>query len=124
MMNQVLLYQNHVILYKTRNNTNIFVVANKDENELIVDQVLSAVDNSICHLVRNEVNKQTIIDNLDLVLLTFDEVVDMGIIFETDPDKIVNRVVMRDDNTQHFTPMHEDTIMSALRQATGGLFGK
>ncbi len=47
-----------------------------------------------CHLpfFRQSVDKRTIIENYDLVSLAIDEIVDDGIILETDPTIIVQRV--------------------------------
>ena len=49
-------------------------------------------------LLRGKVEKQTILENLELILLTLDELVDDGIILEIDPLAIANRVLMRNDN--------------------------
>lgn len=43
-------------------------------------------------LSRQSVDKRTIIENYDLVSLAIDEIVDDGIILETDPTIIVQRV--------------------------------
>lgn len=42
--------------------------------------------------VRQSVDKRTVIENYDLVCLAIDEIVDDGIILETDPTIIVQRV--------------------------------
>ena len=42
-------------------------------------------------LLRNEVERRNILENLDLVLLIMDEIVDGGIVLETDPNNIANR---------------------------------
>ena len=43
-------------------------------------------------LTRNSVDKRTIIENYDLVSLCVDEIIDDGIILETDPMVIASRV--------------------------------
>lgn len=43
-------------------------------------------------LSRNSVDKRTIIENYDLVSLAIDEIIDDGIILETDPVVIASRV--------------------------------
>lgn len=44
---------------------------------------------------RGHVDRRTILDNLELVMLTIDELVDAGTILETDCQAIVSRVLMR-----------------------------
>ncbi len=46
-------------------------------------------------MLRGKVEKQTILENLELILLTLDELVDDGIILEIDPLNIANRVLMK-----------------------------
>lgn len=41
---------------------------------------------------RNSTDKRTIVENYDLVALAIDEIVDDGIILETDPVVVVSRV--------------------------------
>lgn len=53
---------------------------------------------AVSGLLRGKVEKQTILENLELILLTLDELVDDGIILEIDPLAIANRVLMRNDN--------------------------
>lgn len=43
---------------------------------------------------RGQVDRRSLLDNLDLLMLTVDELVDGGIILETDSSAIVARVLM------------------------------
>ncbi|CAO3630205.1 unnamed protein product [Cunninghamella blakesleeana] len=47
---------------------------------------------AVSSLLRYQVEKRTIMDNLDLVALCLDETVDRGIILDTDANAIVGRV--------------------------------
>ena len=44
-------------------------------------------------LLRSEVEKRNVLENMDLMLLIMDEIVDGGVIMETDPTGIANRYV-------------------------------
>ena len=89
-----------------------------DENELLVSSVLSAIEETTSNLLRNQVAlnqhlpllccivskyfsrlgqiaKRVLVENLDLLLLTIDEIVDDGLIVETDSGLITDRVSMR-----------------------------
>ena len=48
-----------------------------------------------CDDRRGSVEKSSLLDNLELVLLTLDELVDNGVILEIDPLAIANRVLMQ-----------------------------
>ena len=65
--------------------------------------------------MRGQLEKRVLLDNLDLVLLTVDELVDGGIILETDALLIANRVLMRAPDGD--TPIAELTIGQALATA-------
>jgi len=52
---------------------------------------------AVSGLLRGVVEKQTILENLELILLTLDELVDSGIILEISPADIQNRVMMKND---------------------------
>lgn len=98
----------------------IYVVGSVDENEILLYNTILALRDSL-HLLfkyvptlpphwrrfqrlegcihanrvflrRQSVDKRTIIENYDLVSLAIDEVVDDGIILETDPTIVVQRV--------------------------------
>jgi len=56
-----------------------------------------------------------VLENLDLVLLTLDELIDGGIILETDASIIANRVSMRGADGD--TPLAEQSFTQALASA-------
>ena len=55
------------------------------------------------------------LENLDLVLLVLDELVDGGVILETDPGVIANRVSMRGADSE--TPLTEQSFAQAIASA-------
>lgn len=64
--------------------------------------VLESIYESIATLLRGSVDKRTMLDNLELILLAIDEVLDHGHIMELDAQAIVNRVLMRGgDNAEY-----------------------
>lgn len=95
----------------------LYVVGAADENEILLYNTVLALRDSL-HLlfksvvfqcatgnrgswlgiirltfrIRQSVDKRTIVENYDLVSLAIDEIVDDGIILETDPTIIVQRV--------------------------------
>jgi hypothetical protein len=91
---EILLLEPEVVVFKG-NECKFFVIGSSDENELILTAVLESIYEAIATLLRGAVDKRTMLDNLELILLAIDEVLDHGHIMELDSASIVNRVLMR-----------------------------
>jgi len=70
----------------------MYIVGSLDENEIMLYNVILALRDSLHLLFKQAVDRRTIIENYDLVSLAIDEIVDDGIILETDPLIITQRV--------------------------------
>lgn len=117
----ILLHGGHLVLFKHITESgglgvHYYVLADAGENELVVFTVLSALEEVITSLLRNQVNRKTMVENLDLVLLAVDELVDDGMILETDPEVISARVQMRSGNEKE-VPFAEQTLAEAISSA-------
>ncbi|KAF2152711.1 snare-like protein [Myriangium duriaei CBS 260.36] len=88
----IILYDNRVVVFKLESDVMLYVVGGSDENELFLYTVILALRDSLNILLKNSVDKRTIIENYDLVSLAIDEIVDDGIVLETDPVVIASRV--------------------------------
>ncbi|KAB5579989.1 clathrin adaptor complex small chain [Coniochaeta sp. 2T2.1] len=88
----IILYDNRIVLYKAESDVMMYVVGGADENEILLYNVALALRDSLHLLFKASVDKRTIIENYDLVSLAIDEIVDDGIILETDPTIICQRV--------------------------------
>ncbi|KAK4056691.1 Golgi-to-ER vesicle coat component [Microbotryomycetes sp. JL221] len=88
----ILLYQNQLVLYKNSIDLTFYVVGPEGENELMLQGVLNAFYDAVSLLLRHQVEKRAILENLDLVVLALDETIDNSIILETDPIAIASRV--------------------------------
>ncbi|KAE8449354.1 hypothetical protein EG329_008255 [Mollisiaceae sp. DMI_Dod_QoI] len=88
----VILYDNRIVLYKSESDVMMYVVGGVDENEIMLYNVILSLRDSLHLLFKQSVDKRTIIENYDLVSLAIDEIVDDGVILETDPTIIVQRV--------------------------------
>ncbi|KUJ23938.1 coatomer zeta subunit [Mollisia scopiformis] len=88
----VILYDNKIVLYKSESDVMMYVVAGLEENEIMLYNVILSLRDSLHLLFKQSVDKRTIIENYDLVALAIDEIVDDGVILETDPTIIVQRV--------------------------------
>lgn len=88
----IILYDSHLVLFKTSLDVIFYVVGPAAENELMLSGLLGAFYDATSMLVRHQVEKRAILENLDLVTLALDETVDDGIILETDSTTIASRV--------------------------------
>ncbi|CAH7688239.1 Longin-like domain-containing protein [Phakopsora pachyrhizi] len=88
----ILMIQNHLVLYKSIIDLTIYVIGQENENELMLQNLLNSFYDSLSILLRNQVEKRSVLENLDLVCLCLDEMVDDGIILETDSVAIASRV--------------------------------
>ncbi|KAM0791341.1 hypothetical protein ACM66B_005809 [Microbotryomycetes sp. NB124-2] len=113
----VLLYSNQLVLYKNSIDLTFYVVGPEGENELMLQGVLNAFYDAVSLLLRHQVEKRAILENLDLVVLALDETIDNSIILETDPIAIASRVSRpRPDAGVQLSDItiNEQTIMQAF----------
>ncbi|CEP16445.1 hypothetical protein [Parasitella parasitica] len=113
---EVILYDNQVILYRSNIDIFFYVVGSMEENELILLSMLNAFYDAVSTLLRYQVEKRSIMDNLDLVILCLDETVDGGIILETDSNAIVSRVSKPRMDVVDI-PFSEQTLLQAYQTA-------
>ncbi|KAK5078907.1 Golgi-to-ER vesicle coat component [Lithohypha guttulata] len=88
----VILYDNKVVVFKMESDVMLYVVGDMHENEILLYNVVLALRDSLSLLLKNSTDKRTIHDNYDLVTLAIDEIVDDGIVLETDPVIVASRV--------------------------------
>ncbi|KAL6853634.1 hypothetical protein ACP4OV_019663 [Aristida adscensionis] len=89
---EIVMFDGYIVVYKFIQDLHFFVTGGEEENELILASVLQGFCDTVHILLRKHVDKRTALDNLNLIFLCLDEVVDGGIILETDP-KVINEKV-------------------------------
>ncbi|EFJ23942.1 hypothetical protein SELMODRAFT_442701 [Selaginella moellendorffii] len=109
------LYEGHVVVFKFVADLYFYVTGREDENELILATVLQAFFDAVSILLRGNVDKKTVLENLDLILLCLDEIVDGGTVLETDANSIASKVAMR--GAESDVPFSEQTFSQALATA-------
>ncbi|KAL3671540.1 hypothetical protein V7S43_003459 [Phytophthora oleae] len=77
----VILIENIVSVYRCGSDTTMHVVGSASENELILLTVLDSAFDAVSNLLKGRMDRHVMLDNIELVLLTFDEVVDGGSLF-------------------------------------------
>ncbi|OMJ21374.1 Coatomer subunit zeta-1 [Smittium culicis] len=116
---EILLHENNLVLFNTVSDLNFCLVGVAEENELLLSSILNGFVDAVNILLRHNVDKRSVLDNLDLVLLALDETVDDGIALETDPEIIASRVSKRggDAVDMNLATLNEQTIIEAYKQA-------
>eukprot|EP00897_Mesotaenium_endlicherianum_P005799 jgi/Mesen1/5247/ME000263S04360 len=112
---EISLIDGYVVVYRFVADLHFYVTGGEEENELVLSAVLTAFFEAVNILLRGVVEKRTVLENLDLVLLCLDEIIDGGIILETEANVIAGRVAMRGADSD--LPLSEQTISQALATA-------
>jgi len=110
----IILYESHLAVYKHSLDLIFYILGPSSENELMLQIALSAFFDAVSLLLRNQIEKRSVLENLDMVLLCLDETIDDGIIIETDSTTIASRVSRPKADTTDIV-INEQTIMSAYQ---------
>ncbi|XP_024927005.1 coatomer subunit zeta-3 isoform X2 [Ziziphus jujuba] len=111
----IAVFESNIVVYKFVQDLHFYVTGGDNENELILCTVLQGLYDSISLILRNTIDKGEVLENLDLVLLCLDEIVDGGIILETDANLIVGKVASHILDVD--APLSEQTITQAWASA-------
>ncbi|PON96182.1 AP complex, mu/sigma subunit, partial [Trema orientale] len=112
---EIAMFDNNIVIYKFVQDLHFFVTGGDDENALILATVLQGFFDAVSLILRNTVDKREALENLDLILLCLDEIVDGGMILETDPNVIAGKVASHSMDAD--APLAEQTITQAWATA-------
>mmetsp|Transcript_136412 Transcript_136412/g.340131 ORF Transcript_136412/g.340131 Transcript_136412/m.340131 type:complete len:195 (-) Transcript_136412:108-692(-) len=117
----------YTILFQACNDVVVCAVASPTENELVVLQLVEGIFASMSSITQGSsflssgLTKQLVLDGLSDVLFILDEVVDEGIIMETDEDKISARIKMIDETEVSGSAQAEQMFQKATQSAKSKL---
>ncbi|XP_068274800.1 coatomer subunit zeta-2 isoform X2 [Nyctibius grandis] len=83
------------VVYRSSVDLFFYVVGGCQENELMLSAVLACLLDALGHLLRKEVEKRWLLDNMEGTFLVVDEIVDRGVILESDPQQVIQRLGLR-----------------------------
>ncbi|XP_042332756.1 coatomer subunit zeta-2 [Sceloporus undulatus] len=101
------------IVYKNSIDLFFYVVGSPHENELMLTSVLSCLFESLSHMLRKNVEKRALLENMDGVFLVVDEIVDGGVILESDPQQVIQKLNFRVDDGS----LSEHSVTQVLQSA-------
>jgi hypothetical protein len=91
---EVAMIEEQVCVYRSSVDCFIYIVGPASCNELVLCAVLDGLYDAVAILLRGQIEKRVMFDNLSYIILALDELVDAGVILEVDPAAIANRVMM------------------------------
>ncbi|XP_058201713.1 coatomer subunit zeta-1-like [Rhododendron vialii] len=112
---EITMLESNIVVYKFMQDLHFFVTGGEDENEVILANVLQGFFDAVGLLLRGNVEKKEALENLDLILLCIDEIIDGGIVLETDANLIAGKVATH--SLDSGAPLSEQTISQALATA-------
>ncbi|KAM3863772.1 coatomer subunit zeta-2 [Diretmus argenteus] len=90
--NEISFLEGMTIVYKTSVDLFFYVVGSAQENELMLMSVLNCLFDSLSQILRKNVERRYLLDNMDGVFLVVDEIIDGGVILESDPQQVLQKV--------------------------------
>ncbi|CAM9301330.1 unnamed protein product [Lampetra planeri] len=111
--NEIALLDGLTVVYKSIVDLHFYVIGSSQENELMLVAVLNCLFDSLSQMLRKNLEKRTVLDNMEGVLLAVDEIVDGGVILESDPQQVAQRVALKVDDGS----LSEQTVSQVLQSA-------
>uniref|UniRef100_A0A3B5BKF9 Coatomer subunit zeta n=1 Tax=Stegastes partitus TaxID=144197 RepID=A0A3B5BKF9_9TELE len=93
--NEIAFLEGMTIVYKSSIDLFFYVVGSAQENELMLMSVLNCMFESLSHILRKNVERRCLLDNMEGVFLVVDEIIDGGVILESDPQQVLQKVNYR-----------------------------
>lgn len=75
---EIIMLDGLTVVYKSNVDLFFYVMGSTQENELILLSVLNCLYDSISIILKKNVEKRSLLDNLDIAMLAFDEICDEG----------------------------------------------
>merc|ERR1712063_156047 len=102
-------FENKIVAQRSLNSTDGVII----DDVLVLYKVSAALDclfQATSTLLRGQVDRRTLLENLDYLVLVMDEVSDKGILMETDAEAIADRV-----SAEAEVPLAEQTFAQAFQ---------
>ncbi|XP_053646197.1 coatomer subunit zeta-1 isoform X2 [Cherax quadricarinatus] len=112
---EVIMLDRLTCVYRSNVDLFFYVMGLSHENELILVSVLSCLYDAVSAILRKNVEKRTLLDNLDIIMLALDEICDGGVPLETDPQVVTQRVSLRMEES----PFNDQTVTQIIKVRFG-----
>lgn len=110
---EIIVLDGVLIVHRFVTDSHFYIVGGRNENALVLDNVLNCLVEVVGSLSSNNTSNNTVLDNLSRVILALDEICDGGLILEVDPNLVLQRI----------TSTNEDTMESMASRTARRIFG-
>ncbi|CAG9533154.1 unnamed protein product [Cercopithifilaria johnstoni] len=94
---EIILLDGMICVYRSNVDLFFYVMGGADENELILVSALNCLYDSVSLVLRKNMEKKALVDDMDIAMLIIDEICDDGVLMETEPQAVVSRCALRTD---------------------------
>ena len=88
---EIIMLDGLTCLYKSSVDLFFYVIGSGQENELLLMAVLDCLFNTVSGILRKNVDKKSLCDNMEVIMLAMDEMIDNGMIMESDPQQVLTK---------------------------------
>ncbi|OMJ80555.1 hypothetical protein SteCoe_19151 [Stentor coeruleus] len=117
--NEVVLIDSVTVVLKMVNNITVYLFSGHDENEIFMASVIDSLVEALELVYRGELERNKIIEEMELLMLTVDEMFEDGNILTFDTSSIAEKVMMREigETTPVKATVKESLFGRALQNA-------
>ena len=121
--NDIMTVENYIAIFRVYTDMSIYVLGTKDDNELVLSQVLEVIHECFDKLFKHSIERKSLMSNMTAVILVIDELIDSGIVMTTDYNTILKRINIKpvaSSSSASGTPA--DSQADAAASTGGGMF--
>ncbi len=114
---EVMMLDGFTVVHRSAADVTFSVVGPGEENDLMLVAVLDALWETMALLLKGAIDKRSIVQHLELLLLALDELIEGGVPFELDAAAIEARVMLRGavpDTISSYSEMTFGTVADKL----------
>jgi len=118
---EIVLLDDLTIIYKSNVDLFFYIIGDASENELILSNLLVTFYEAVSAVLQKNVEKRCLLANLHNILLLVDEMVDNGIVMDTDCGSIISKIGCGPSNMSGLVGLeggiNEQTVAQVIQQA-------
>ena len=117
--NELFLLDKYVVLYRTMSDVIVAMLTDPQENEIFVNMALMCIVDGFERIFERNFDKKVALEYYDKIAIAIDEVIDDGIILETDSQQLADRVNFKNLEDEEGGSFTDISFASALNFAKG-----
>lgn len=119
--NDLFLLDKYVVIYRQLSDTIVAMLTDPSENEIFVNMTLNCIVDGFDKIFERGFDKKIALEYYDKIAIAIDEVIDDGIVLETDSQALADRVNFKNLEGTESAGFSEISLSSALNFAKGSL---